>query len=95
MVSVGIIFGAYSYLFIIALLFKKNPVHFWNKLTLLSPLGIILIRLGNLLNGEAKGIVNYATADILGAISLLLIFILSKKARENAVLVALFFYSFW
>ncbi|MEO2154359.1 MAG: hypothetical protein ABGW69_00970 [Nanoarchaeota archaeon] len=95
MVSVGVIFGAYSYFAILALLFKRNPIPWWNELSLLAPLGIILIRIGNILNEEAHGIINYATLDILGAIIMTTLFYLFPKLRKNATLFAFVFYSFW
>ena len=95
MVSVGVIFGAYTYLTILAWFLRVNPIPWWNELTLLAPLGIILIRLGNIFNGEAEGLINYATLDIIGAFILSLFFIFSEKIRKNAVIFALFFYTFW
>ncbi len=94
--SVGLICGAYSFLIFPALLIRKNPILFWNKLSLFAPVGLILIRVGNILNREAYfSFYSYATLEIIGAFLLTFFFIFSKKIRENATIFSFFFYAFW
>ena len=95
MVSAGVIAFTYIFSTAVYIIYLKSPIKIWNKITLIAPLGIILIRLGNIINGEAEGIINYATADIVGAVLMGLAFLFSKKIKENSTLFALFFYSFW
>jgi len=90
--GIGIVLFSYFYLFIIGFLFRKDPIRLWNKLSLVAPLGIILIRIGNLINGEAKGLINYATIEIISGILMAYLLYKYKKIRDNSTLFVFFFY---
>jgi prolipoprotein diacylglyceryltransferase len=90
--GIGVVLFAYFYLFVIGLLFRKDPIRLWNKLSILAPLGIILIRTGNILNGEAQGIINYATIEIISALIIIFLLLKFRFLRENSTLFVFIFY---
>lgn len=90
--GIGIVLFAYFYLFMIGMIFKKDPIRLWDKLSLLAPLGIFIIRLGNILNKEVEGLINYATIEIVSSLLMMVLLYKYEFLRKNITLFVFFFY---